>query len=261
MSGLIRNFIVFAFTIGILSFSTYLVIPNYRMLVNLSSLGIVLGGSFGVMLMSTPLSKVLNLLRMVLHHMTNGHRHQRQWIHIFEKMSEKGMSARSTHQFKSLSAHPLYQKALSMVEQGMSKTDLCRVLERTSQFSIKEKQESILLCRTMAKYPPALGMIGTVIGLVGLLYTLQSGAGGETIGPGMALALLTTLYGLCVSNLIILPISDAMESQLQDWLCDAEMILKGFSLVLEDSPTLVISEELRAFLPTSTQPTHQETAA
>lgn len=251
MPAILRGLIAFCFTAGILSLSTYLVIPNYRILVNISSLGIVLGGTLGVMLMSTPITKILNILRLLSMDTTNSHHHPLYWVRVFEKLSEKGLNPRSASQFKSLSPHPLFRKALAMVEQGFGKEDLRRVLERTSQFSIKEKQESIIFCRSMAKYPPALGMVGTVIGLVGLLFALQGGVGGERIGPGMALALLTTLYGLCIANIIILPMADSLEGQLQNWLSDSEIVIKGFNLVLEDSPTLVVGEELRAFLPSA----------
>ena len=64
--------------------------------------------------------------------------------------------------------------------------------------------------KTMAKFPPAFGMMGTVLGLIALLQSLGNPDAKSQIGPAMAIALVTTLYGIAINNLAIIPMGESL---------------------------------------------------
>jgi chemotaxis protein MotA len=101
----------------------------------------------------------------------------------------------------------------------------------------------------MAKYPPAFGMIGTVVGLIALMASIGGNIDMSSIGTYMAVALTTTLYGLALSNFIFKPIADNMEMGSSRSLRARQMILESMILVKHRASLLVIQDTLNSFLP------------
>ncbi len=98
----------------------------------------------------------------------------------------------------------------------------------------------------LGAYAPAMGMIGTLIGLV---LMLQNMSDPSTIGPAMAVALLTTFYGALLANLVFLPISNKLKVYNKEEIALREMIVVGLlSLVKGENPRLA-EEKLLRYLP------------
>ncbi|MDR3232637.1 MAG: MotA/TolQ/ExbB proton channel family protein [Planctomycetaceae bacterium] len=94
-----------------------------------------------------------------------------------------------------------------------------------------------------AKYTPAFGMIGTLIGLVLMLTRLDA----ETVGPGMAVAVLTTLYGTLASNLFFLPIAEKLKQLNEAELKIREMTLRGVLGIQMGEHPQIIKMKLQTF--------------
>lgn len=98
----------------------------------------------------------------------------------------------------------------------------------------------------LAKYAPAFGMIGTLVGLVAMLKNMDDP---KKIGPGMAVALLTTLYGAIIANQFILPLADKLNLRNERELLANTLIIKGLlSLQAGDNPRVTLAK-LASFLP------------
>lgn len=95
------------------------------------------------------------------------------------------------------------------------------------------------------EYAPAFGMIGTLIGLIGMLADLNDPS---TIGTGMAVALLTTLYGSFLANMIFLPIAKNLEVQTENELKTYEMIIEGVLALQRGENPRVIEQKLSSFI-------------
>lgn len=108
---------------------------------------------------------------------------------------------------------------------------------------------------TLSKFPPAFGMMGTVLGLVALLQSLSSPDAKSQIGPAMAVALMTTLYGIMVNNLFIVPLSENLTKRHDDMLREYGLIVEGIMLIQQDKPTKYIEEKLNSFLMPNERPT------
>jgi chemotaxis protein MotA len=115
---------------------------------------------------------------------------------------------------------PFVRHALQLVTDGVDEQQL-RAEVATWARSLDERHaQAPALLRKLAVYSPAFGMVGTVIGLVNMLGNLSSP---DQLGGGMALALLTTLYGSLFANLVFQPLAERLEK-----LHEAEMSLLAF---------------------------------
>lgn len=86
------------------------------------------------------------------------------------------------------------------------------------------------ILRTMAGYSPAFGMLGTLLGLINLLYDLDE-AGIEEIGANMAMALITTFYGLLCANLFFMPLSVKLQTYFSERSRDRRMAIEAVRLL------------------------------
>lgn len=98
---------------------------------------------------------------------------------------------------------------------------------------------------TMGKYAPSFGMIGT---LIGLIIMLQNMADPSKIGDGMAVALLTTLYGALMANLICLPLADKLGKRSSEELLLKEIVIRGVMSIQSGDNPRVVEQKLKTFL-------------
>ncbi len=110
----------------------------------------------------------------------------------------------------------------------------------------------------ITKYAPAIGMIGTLVGLVAMLADLSDPA---AIGAGLAVALLTTLYGAMVANILTGPLSDRLVRRSAEELMYKTIIVKGVMSIQSGDNPRVVEQKLRTFLPPSQRPKPEEEAA
>jgi chemotaxis protein MotA len=99
--------------------------------------------------------------------------------------------------------------------------------------------------RGMGSSAPAFGMIGTLIGLVQMLASMSDPA---SIGPAMAIALLTTLYGALIANLVCLPIADKLALRSQQEQENRRIIREGAIGIAQGMSPMVLEEALKIYL-------------
>jgi chemotaxis protein MotA len=104
--------------------------------------------------------------------------------------------------------------------------------------------------KSLGTYAPAFGMIGTLIGLVQMLRQMDDPS---TIGPAMAVALLTTLYGSLLANVIFLPLAKKLEERSKEEFQNMELMREGLLAIQKGEHPAIIREKLRSFLPGSSR--------
>ncbi|MFB5663910.1 flagellar motor protein MotP [Alteribacillus sp. HJP-4] len=102
-----------------------------------------------------------------------------------------------------------------------------------------------LLFEKAGEYAPAWGMVGTLIGLILMLQELEDPA---TLGPNMALALITTLYGTVLANLVFLPMASKLEQKTDDEVFLKQIIVEGVIGVQSGQNPKILEEKLGAFV-------------
>jgi chemotaxis protein MotA len=104
------------------------------------------------------------------------------------------------------------------------------------------------LMDAFGKYAPAYGMIGTLVGLVVMLKNLDDAS---KVGPGMAVALLTTLYGAVAANFLFLPLADKLGQRSAEEILLKTIVIKGVMSIQSGDNPRIVEQKLKTFLPPS----------
>ncbi len=124
--------------------------------------------------------------------------------------------------------------------------ELVRAIMETELVCIEGRhKKSISFWDKMAEYAPAWGMIGTLIGLVNMLKTMSDVS---TVGPNMAVAILTTLYGSLLANWIASPVANKLKANSEVEVTLKEVMIEGLLSIQAGENPRVIEEKLKSFL-------------
>ncbi len=129
---------------------------------------------------------------------------------------------------------PFLFKAVRLVTDGYSADDIDHVLGQEVDSLVSRHKRAASIVRRGSEIAPAMGLIGTLVGLVQMLAQLEDPA---TIGPAMAIALLTTFYGAILGTVILGPLSAKLERNSNDEAMIKGMILTAMtSIAQQDNP-------------------------
>lgn len=142
--------------------------------------------------------------------------------------------------------NPFLKKGLNMAIDGKDESYIRRVLHEDMEYSIERHELGERVFRSLGDAAPAFGMIGTLVGLVQMLSQMKDPS---SIGPAMAIALLTTLYGALFANLVALPVADKMQMRVMQEHLNKSMIIEGVEAIRRGESPRVIDEMLESFLP------------
>ncbi|MBU2550739.1 MAG: motility protein A [Proteobacteria bacterium] len=138
------------------------------------------------------------------------------------------------------------KKGLQLTIDGLEPQAINEIMETEIAFIEDRHRLGAELFQTMGTFAPAFGMIGTLIGLVQMLQSMDDPG---SIGPAMAVALITTFYGAVMANVLFLPISGKLKTRSKEESLVKEMIIQGImSLSRGDNPR-IIEQKLHSFLP------------
>jgi chemotaxis protein MotA len=141
---------------------------------------------------------------------------------------------------------PFLKKAIMYCVDGHEADFIHEVLEKEVDLTVARHEIGQGVFKGMGDSAPAFGMIGTLVGLVQMLANMSSP---ETIGPAMAVALLTTLYGAIMANLVFIPLADKLALRSQEEERNRKLIIEGVLGILKGLNPRVMEEFLETFLP------------
>ena len=145
-----------------------------------------------------------------------------------------------------LQDNPFLFRALGMVVDGIPVEDVERILKRDiSQMAQRHMQSSQILKKS-AEVAPAMGLIGTLVGLVQMLGNLEDPS---TIGPAMAVALLTTFYGAVLANMVFNPLAGKLERNSMEEQMFKQIYLAGATSIGRQENPRRLELTLNAMLP------------
>ena len=180
--------------------------------VNVPSLMITVGGAFSALLINFPLGSVLGVVGVVKNCFLSKLPSIKEVMDQFNELAniarKDGLLAleASVEDIKD----GFMKRALEMVVGGISKKEIQEMLETEISYIEERHKLGKKIIDALGAAAPAFGMIGTLIGLVQMLRTLDDPS---QIGGGMATALLTTLYGAVIANLFCIPLAGKLEAR------------------------------------------------
>ena len=143
---------------------------------------------------------------------------------------------------------PFLRLGIQMAVDGTDAEITEKVLRAEMEAVARRHKTGKALFETLGRYAPAFGMVGTLIGLIIMLGNMDDPA---AIGPGMAVALITTLYGAVVANLFCLPCADKLGFYSKRELEVREIIVQGILAIQEGDNPRVLQQRLSTVLPFS----------
>jgi chemotaxis protein MotA len=210
---------------------------NWLAFVNVPSILIVVCGTFVITMISFSFTEIMQAQPLMLRTLfSQGHTPNEaaaKVLQLAERARRRGLLAMQSELF-SLKGEPFLLRGMTMLVDGMPIEEVERNLTFETHAMAQRHQRSTGILRRAAEIAPAMGLIGTLIGLVQMLGSLDRPEG---IGPAMAVALLTTFYGAVLANVVFLPIASKLErNSAIELLIHQIFILGALSIARQENP-------------------------
>lgn len=219
-----------------------------QLFINIPALMIVVGGTLGATMINYPLRDVFGVFNVAKKALFTKNISVNEIIKRFldfAKKSRKEGILSLENEIKDVPDEFL-KKGVQLSIDGLEPQEIRDVLETEIDFIINRHQLGAEIFATMGTFSPALGMIGTLVGLVQMLQTMDDPG---SIGPAMAVALLTTFYGSIMANIICLPIAGKLRIRSKEEVLTKEMSIQGIISISNGDNPRIIEQKLLAFLP------------
>lgn len=216
--------------------------------VSVSSAMIVVGGTVAATLISYPLSDVMSVIGVLKKAFLHKAPHPRDTIRQLVRFAE--LARREGILFLEREVQnvedPFLGQGIQLAADG-TEPELMRTIMETEISYLQERHEvGRGILTSMGTYAPAFGMIGTLIGLVIMLTNMSDPS---MIGPGMAVAIITTFYGALIANLICLPLAGKLKSRSKEEVMLKELMLEGILAIQSGDNPRIVEQKLISFVP------------
>lgn len=215
--------------------------------VNLKSALLVLGGTLMCAFLAFPVKTFRGLIKSlveVFRYEETDHKdllfqieslaHVR-WLYGIRELEEDGKRA----------DNPFLRRGIELVVDDYDRYEIRDIMDKDYELYFSNKASHVHLLRTLAKLAPAFGFIGTIIGLISVLNNMGVPA---EIGKGMSLALLTTLYGSLISNILFLPLTKKLSEHTKAEITQLNIIMEGVMDISDKRNPKAISHRLQGYL-------------
>lgn len=212
-----------------------------------TALMIVLGGTIGAVMVTTPLKTLLRAAKSLGSvFMEHGEEPQQ----VIQEILGYATKARK-HSIMSLESDldnvsdPFLRKALMLSIDGTDLQELRKMMELDIAVQHRSGEAMAKVYEAAGGYAPTIGIIGAVLGLIQVMKHLENI---EEVGRGIAVAFVATVYGVASANLFFLPVANKIKARLHHTLEMRELMLEGVCSIVEGLNPKIIRVKLDAFL-------------
>ncbi|HIJ55058.1 MAG TPA: motility protein A [Deltaproteobacteria bacterium] len=216
--------------------------------INIPSLMIVVGGTLGATMINYPLKDVLRAISIVKNAFIASRSAPedivKQFVDFGGKARREGILALES-EVKNIS-DAFLGKGLQLSVDGLEPQAIENIMDTEVDYLRERHSLGAEILSTMGTFAPALGMIGTLIGLVQMLQSMDDP---NSIGPAMAVALLTTFYGSVMANLVYMPLAGKLRTRSREETLVKEMIIQGIISLTKGENPRILEQKMLAFMP------------
>lgn len=216
--------------------------------IDIPSMLVVVGGAVAAALICFPLGTMLKSPIVILKVFFNSAEDRmeliRQIVELAETARRDGLLALES-KVEGIE-NPLVQTGIQMAVDGSAPDVVEEVLRTEVEALANRHKEGKGMMDQMGRFAPAYGMIGTLMGLIMMLQDMSDPSG---IGAGMAVALITTLYGAIVANVFFSPFAEKLGLLNRNELISLEIAIRGVMAIQSGESPRAIEQKLRTFLP------------
>ena len=216
----------------------------FEQYIQASGMAIVVGGAFGAGFLKSSTNDFKAAWSLLPRAFTNPIPSRvliDQLVEFADIARKNGLIALESQQIK----HKFMAKAIQLLVDGQKPAVITKTLEAESDAQSQREKHGTTYWSYMGEVSPAMGMVGTLVGLVSLLADMSSQ---EKLTSGMSTALLTTLYGAMLANMIFLPIAAKMRVQSEVEALNREIIIEGVAFIQTGGNPRVLADLLASFV-------------
>ncbi len=208
---------------------------------------IVLGGTLGAVLINYPLSDILRVIKVAKNVFFQNELKTEKMIEMLLDMSKvarrDGILALEdkVEDIKD----PFFAKGMTLMIDGIEPATLSRLLNTELEYISERHDLGAEIFTTMGNFAPAMGMVGTLIGLIKMLVQMDDPS---SIGPAMAVALITTFYGVILANLIFLPAAGKLKTRSNSELMQKQLMISGILSIQSGDNPRILEDKLHSFI-------------
>ncbi len=237
------------FSLILISFIVFYAANNPLTFLNIPGLTIVILGTIAAAFLSYPLRDIkqgMRSVKMIFYYESLNPQKEADEITAVAKMWFQRDSIAIENVIDSIH-NPYLKTSFQLIVDKTPVDDILALLKwRIARLRAKEKAESNIFY-SLAAYAPAFGMLGTLVGLINMLQIIEL-KDISSITSNMAVALITTFYGLLFANLIFNPIAVKLERRTEQRIMIMSMVMEGITLIAERRSPSFIRETLNAFM-------------
>jgi len=216
--------------------------------IDIPSFLIVVGGTFGATLINYPLKELLGVMKVISQAFTQKLNNASELIPIIVEAARKArvegvLSLETTIEEVD---DDFLKKGLQLAIDGTEPELINQIMGTEMDYVAQRHKIGYGIMETMGTFSPALGMIGTLIGLIMMLQSMNDPS---SIGPAMAVALITTFYGALIANLVCLPMAGKLKLRSEEELLQKELIIAGILSIQSGDNPRVVELKLNNFVP------------
>ncbi len=215
--------------------------------INVPSAAIVIGGTFAATFVAYPMSDVLRVFgiaqRVFLYKSPDPKSLIATMVKLAELAKRNGILA-IEQEIKNIK-DDFVKKGLMLIVDGVDERTIDNLMQIEIVNTVQRHKVGWEIFGEMAKYAPAFGMVGTLIGLVQMLADLNDP---KSIGPKMAVALITTFYGSITANLFFAPMSVKLKRRSHQESIVMNLIIEGLRSIRQGENPKLMESKLKKFL-------------
>lgn len=216
-----------------------------------ASIILVLGGAIGATMASGTMAQATGAAKVFVKALTGGGGNDesatiRQLVEFAEVARKEGLLALES-KLEAIE-DPFMKKGLELAVDGTDPDEIGEIMDLDLRRLMNRHKDGAAFFTSAAGYGPAFGMVGTVIGLIDMLGKLDDPS---TLGPSMAVAFITTLWGAFLANFLFQPIAARLKKLSADEVAYRELVIEGVLAVQSGANPRALASKLVTFLPPS----------
>jgi chemotaxis protein MotA len=224
--------------------------PISSLLANWHAALIVIGSTIAVAMICFPAKTLWDMVKIVFRRVLgkDGQRIETVISEIVAISQQVKANPAALNQASAQTKTPFLKEALDLVSQGgFQEVELDLILRKRAQTFMVRYDQQAHYFKTISKFPPSFGLLGTTLGMIGLMQALGSPDSFKLIGPAMATGLGATLLGIAISNFILMPIAENLIKLNKEDEVVRDIVIDGVKMLTKRQHPLLVEEYLRSY--------------
>ena len=215
--------------------------------INIPSALIVLGGTLGAVMISFPLKDMLGLMGVIKNAFFAKEEPVHEVIGLLVKFAERARREGILALEKQMEevSDTFLKNGIQLAVDGTEPELLKEIMETELVYLEQRHKKGKSMMDAFAALAPAWGMIGTLVGLILMLAKLDDP---DALGPGMAVALITTLYGSLLANLVFTPLGGKLDAKSKAEVLVRELMIMGILSIQSGDNPRIVEQKLNSFI-------------